>query len=158
MSDRIYLVKMDNGNYYERFFTSPYTAMAKMARVNAELRSGGQTPHPFSTEMYGVDFDDVPCDHTIVKTFVTGFVNFVLAEAHEHSMILMEKSPCVFELLYKGKHLTDVMVVYVPPNPEDPNDVGFPVLDVLKLSDLEYADQSPIQQFRRMFSEYAQSW
>lgn len=162
MTDRVYLLRMPDGTRYEKFFTSPYNAMIKAAKIQNALKSLKKPPQDclFESEMYVVDIEDVPCDHTVAYNFVSGFVNAVHEGTHNHGFAMLEKSTCLYDVKVRGQFLCSVMVVYIPPDPEDVNDVGTPVFQTYNhaepVKDLNV--KSKIGEFALMFESYVIYW
>jgi len=125
MTDKIYLLKNNahsGGTYHGKFFTSPYTAMAKGVRMildNEELLGGAE----FTADMYGIDIDDVPCDHIAIHSFALDILNHIHRSTHEHGFVLLEKSACIYEVLRHGNVLGQVLIIYLPPIP-DSEEIG----------------------------------
>jgi len=149
MTDKIYILKDASttlGNYHGKFFTSPYTAMAKGARMMLENPSVFEKSL-FTTEMYGIDIDDVPCDHIAIHTIAMDIVNFIHRNTHVHGFVLLEKNACIYEVLLRGESIGKVFIIFLPPLPEslEIGEIMFRVLhgDKDKLTDLAFM----VQQF-----------
>lgn len=156
MTERVYLLKQEGAGYFEKFFTSPYNAMARAARINRDLETSGFSPRKFHSEMFVLDIDDVPCDHVVVRDFVTGFANFVHSQTHEHGIALIEDSPCIYTMKFRGDSIAQIMVVYIPPVPGDVEDLGSPVLQILRQE--ETASSDKMQDLAVLLDRFMASW
>jgi len=156
MSDRIYLLKDQKyGTYYSKFYTSPYTAVLS----GEVLRLGSSDPENtlHVPEMFVLDIEDVPCDHTVIKEFVTGFTNFVHRTSHEHGIVLLEENTCLFDVRHKGSFVGRVVVLYIPPSldPDAITEVGEPVFRIIESS--EKIDDLALRMLERMFIRYCEN-
>lgn len=132
MTERVYLLKnKDTEKFASKFYTSPYSAVLAGERLRQE------SPDPEATvfvpEMFVLDIEDVPCDHTIIKDFVKGFINKVHLDSYSHKITLLEEETCMFQVLYNGDYVGTILVLYVPPSAdeEDVDELGYPVFRVL---------------------------
>lgn len=150
MTDKVYLLKhrKNDGQYFGKFFTSPFTAMAKIVRLSQE--SDMFSPGSYVTEMFGVDMDDFPCDHIAIEKFTTDIINHVHRSTHRHGFVLIEKHTCIYEVLMHGESVGEVLIIYLPPSFEEGSvmDLGDLVVRTLagkpdKIADLHLI----IQQF-----------
>lgn len=156
MTDRIYILRdAKTGRPHGKFYTSPFTAALAGERLRRTM------PEPENTffvpDMYVLDIEDVPCDHTVVKDFVTGFVGHLLSGNHEHGMVLIEKNICLFELVCRGRFIAEVLILYIPPSldPDDVNDLGEPVMRVMTTPEPDAVEA--LRSFERMFVAYCDS-
>jgi hypothetical protein len=154
MTDKAYLLKnlAQSGDlqYHGKFFTSPYTAMAKGARMMLEAPSFFGNAR-FTTELFGVDMEDVPCDHIAIQAFDVGMLNHIHRNSHKHGFVLLERSTCVYEVLLHGQSLGSVFIIFLPPVP-DSMDIGEIMVRPLD------AEPSAIADLALMVNQFWDNW
>lgn len=151
MTDHVYTLRNKDGSQAtNKFYMSPYSASAAAVRLQRSLPK----QHTFRVEHYVQDIEDVPCDHTVIKDFVLGFLTHLHKATHNHGFALIHVCPvnvCEFALLKRGEEIGQVMITFLPPDDTD-NPLGEPVIAMRKCNDKE-----AVSKFLLLFEEYV-SW
>lgn len=159
MTDRVYVLLKGRSHDLTvngKFYSSPYNAVLHGELLRRTLPD--PDAHYYKPVPLVLDIRDIPCDHTVIRDFVTGFVNSVHQDSYAHGYALIERDVCEYDLMFRGEWVCTVMILYIPPS-TDPADesVGESFLRVLTAINDE--SKEAFTGFRLLFDAFSdRSW